>query len=331
MGSIWISVILRLLSLRRSLTRSGLRSGICMLMALACSRRLWVLRLCPLLRVLCLKNSLRHLLPLIDDWLVLASTFQEIVRARDFLLWLCQRLEISGNLPKSSLDPSQTKDYLGMTIQTSPLRVFPTLKRIQKLSLLLQTFLSTHVHPVSVWRQLLGVMSSLSALVPGVRLRMRSLQLRLNVSGRLQSEDSLVEWDSDCRPDLLWWSDVSHLQVGMSLGEDLPDLSLFTDESDTGWGASLGEDHLSGSWSPRPPGFPSITESSWRFFSLSGDSFLLSVVGWWQCSPTTPQPWCISRNRVALVPPCSTQWSSQCSACARPLRFNSCPSSFQAG
>ena len=59
-----------------------------------------------------------------------------------------------------------------------------------------------------------------------------------------------MAWDSDCRPDLLWWSDVSHLQVGMSLGEDLPDLSLFTDALDSGWGASLGEDHLSGSWFP---------------------------------------------------------------------------------
>ena len=110
------------------------------------------------------------------DWLVLASIFQEIVRARGFS---------SGcvNLPKSSFDPSRNQDYLGMTIQTFPLRVFPTLKRIQKLSLLLQDFLSTRVHPVAVWRQLLGVMSSISALVPGARLRMRSLQLRLNVSG----------------------------------------------------------------------------------------------------------------------------------------------------
>ena len=88
------------------------------------------------------------------------------------------------------------------------------------------------------------------ALVPGSRLRMRALQIRLNVAGRLQPDDFPVEWDSDCHPDLLWWSDVSHLQVGMSLGESLPDLCLFTDASDTGWGASLGDVHLSGSWSP---------------------------------------------------------------------------------
>ena len=60
------------------------------------------------------------------------------------------------------------------------------------------------VHPVSIWRQLLGIMSSMSALVPGSRLRMRALQIRHNVAGRLQPDDFQVEWDSDCHSDLLW-------------------------------------------------------------------------------------------------------------------------------
>ena len=184
-----------------------------------------------------------QILRYLDDWLVLASTFQEIARARDFLLWLCHQLGIRVNLPKSSLDPSQTQDYLGMTIQTSPLRVFPTFKQVQKCLYSFRIFFP-RVHPVSIWHQLLGVMSSMSALVPGARLHMRSLQLRLSVSGPLLSEEALVSWDSDCHPDLLWWSDVSHLQAGLPLGEDLPDLFLFTDASDTGWGASLGDAHL---------------------------------------------------------------------------------------
>ena len=86
----------------------------------------------------------------LDNWLVLASSFQEIVQARDFLLWLCCQLGIQINLPKSSLDPSQTRDYLGMTILTSPLRVFPTLQTVQQLSLLPQEFRSNRQHPVSV-------------------------------------------------------------------------------------------------------------------------------------------------------------------------------------
>ena len=214
----------------------------------------------------------------LDDWLVLASTFQESVGARDFLLWLCQCLGIRVSLPKSSLTTMQTQDYLRITIQTIPLRVFPTLKRIQKLSHLLQDFLSTRSHPVSIWRQLLGIMSSMSALVPGSRLRMRSLQIRLNVSGRLQLDDFLVEWDSDCHRDLLWWSDVSRLTVGMPLGESLLGLCLFTDASDTGWDASLGDVHLSGSWSPISSRF-SINHQELLAVLLALRGFLPSLRG----------------------------------------------------
>ena len=51
----------------------------------------------------------------------------------------------------------------------------------------------------------------MSALVPSARLRMRFLQRRLNVSGPLLPEEALVSWDDCCHPDLLWWSNVSHL------------------------------------------------------------------------------------------------------------------------
>ena len=175
-----------------------------------------------------------HILRYFDDWLVLGSFFWEIVRARDFLLWLCLHLGIMINLSKSSLDPSQTRDYLGMTISTSPLRVFPPLKRVQKLSLLLQEFCSDRQHPVSAWRRLLGVMFFMSAIVPGARLRMRSLQLHLNASGPFLLEEDLVSWDDGCLSDLRWWSEESHLLVGLPLGEDRTDLFLYSDTSDAG-------------------------------------------------------------------------------------------------
>ena len=206
-------------------------------------------------RIMAPISSIMHchgfrLLRYLDDWLVLSSTFQDLVRARDFLLWLCLRLGVIVNLSKSSLVPTQTLDYLGMTLETSPLRVFPTLKRVQKFSLLLQEFLSDRLHPVSAWRSLLGMMSSMSAIVPGSRLRMRSLQLRLNAAGHLLLDDHLVSWDDGCLRDLRWWSNDSHLLVGLSLGDYLPDLCLFSDASDQGWGAALGDIHLSGLWSP---------------------------------------------------------------------------------
>ena len=154
------------------------------------------------------------------------------------------------NLSKSSLTPAQSLDCLGMTLQTSPFRAFPTQVRIRKLLSLVEGFSSSRRQPLATWRALLRVMSSMSTLVPGARLRMRSLQLRLNVAGPQTSEDVFVSWDDSCLLDLRWWSVVAHLEVGVPLDLPHPDLLLFTDASDSGWGASLGDDHLDGLWFP---------------------------------------------------------------------------------
>ena len=120
-------------------------------------------------RVMAPVSSVMHrsgfrILRYLDDWLVLGSSLQEITRARDFLLTLCAELGIQVNLPKSSLTPSQRLDYLGMTLQSSPLRAFPTQARVQKVRCLVDEFSSSHEQPLSLWRSLLGVMPSLSTL-----------------------------------------------------------------------------------------------------------------------------------------------------------------------
>ena len=146
-------------------------------------------------RVMAQISSIMHrfgyrILCYLDDWLVLGSSFQEITQARNFLLRLCQELGVLVNLSKSSLTPSQSLDYLGMALQTTYLRAFPTRARIQKVLSLVEEFVSSRQQPLSAWRSLLSMMSSMSALVPGARLRMRSLQLRLNVAGALASENA---------------------------------------------------------------------------------------------------------------------------------------------
>ena len=191
-----------------------------------------------------------RILRYLDDWLVFGSSQLEITRARDFLLLLCADLGIQINSAKSSLQPSQRLDYLGMTLQSTPLRAFPTQARIHKVKVLclIDEFSSSPKQPLSLWCSLLGVMSSLSTLIPGSRLRMRSLQHRLLVSRPRESPTTLVSWDASYRRDLQWWSVPSHLAVGVDLSLPRPDLVLYTDASDTGWGVPLGSDHLSGWW-----------------------------------------------------------------------------------
>ena len=186
-----------------------------------------------------LVSSIMHrfgfrILRYLDDWLVLGSSFQEISWVRDFLLWLCDQLGILVNLAKSTLTPAQRLNYLGMTIQSNPLRAFPTQARVRKVLALVAEFKSSRQQPLALWSSLLGVMSSLSLIVSGPRLRMRSLQLRLQVAGPLPSEDELISWDDSCLQDLRWWSDAAHLEIRVPLDLPHPDLILFTDASDSG-------------------------------------------------------------------------------------------------
>ena len=189
-------------------------------------------------------RTLRYL----DDWLVLGSSHEEIVQARDFLLSLCDHLGVLVNLSKSSLLPTQTIDYLGMSLHSSPLRVFPTQTRIQKVLSLVSEFTSSPAPPLPLWRFLLGVMSLLTLRIPGARPRTHSLQMSLRVAGPQTSDKVQISWDDSYHRDLLWWSDASHLVGGVPLHLPHPRLLQFTDASDTGWGAALGSGHLSGLW-----------------------------------------------------------------------------------
>ena len=72
------------------------------------------------------------------------------MQARDFLLWLWREIGIRVNISKSSLTPSQALDYLGMRLQMRPLRVFPTPKRVLKLSSLVLNFASCRQQPLTL-------------------------------------------------------------------------------------------------------------------------------------------------------------------------------------
>ena len=107
------------------------------------------------------------------------------------------------------------------------------------------------LQPASSWLELLGVLSSLIALVPGGRLRMRALQLALRRSWDRLDHAVLVSWDTDCHSDLEWWLNRSHLEEGVSLSQVSPNLDFWSDASDVSWGSHLGDSVVSDLWSPQ--------------------------------------------------------------------------------
>ena len=111
----------------------------------------------------------------LDDWLVQLSSRDSLIHDLQVVLDLCRELGIVVNPEKSHLEPSQVVQYLGVVIDAQSFRASPSPDRIARLQSTAGEFLSSADPPASTWLSLLGMLSSLSHLVPGVRLRVRSL------------------------------------------------------------------------------------------------------------------------------------------------------------
>ena len=107
-----------------------------------------------------------RLLRYLDDWLVLASSETVAKKNVQDLLSLCHFLGIALNGEKSDLDPSQTANYLGMTIDTGAARIFPSLARVKKFLSVADAFCALSAPPAQLWQVLLGHLASLERLVP---------------------------------------------------------------------------------------------------------------------------------------------------------------------
>ena len=186
----------------------------------------------------------------LDDWLIQASSREQVRLALDTVLQLCQALGIVVNWEKFQLVPTQRMVYLGVLLDSLFFMVSPAQKEVELLLSIGDVFLSCEEQPVSSWPELLGVLSSMIQLVLVGHLLMRSPQLILQRSWDRCAQSLVVRWTPEVRQDLEWWLVRSRLEEGISLAQVSPQLDLWSDASDVGWGAHLGEDVTSGLWSP---------------------------------------------------------------------------------
>ena len=184
----------------------------------------------------------------LDDWLVQSSSQASLLRDLQTVLQLCHELGIVVNPQKSNLVPSQVVQYLGVVINAETFRASPSQERISRLLSTAAEFRSSASPPASLWLSLLGVLSSLAHLVPGGRLRMRSLQLCLHRSWDRRDLSAPVSVSAECLRDLQWWLHLPRLSLGVSLCQVSPDLDFWSDASDVGWGAHLDHQVASGLW-----------------------------------------------------------------------------------
>ena len=184
----------------------------------------------------------------LDDWLIQSSSPESLLRDLQTVLQLCHELGIVVNPQKSNLVPSQVIQYLGVVIDAQTFRASPSQERIFKLLSRAEEFRSSASPPASLWLSLLGVLSSLAHLVPGDRLRMRSLQICFHRSWDRQDLQAPVSASVECLRDLQWWLHLPRLSLGVCLCQVSPDLHFWSDASDVGWSAHLDRQIASGLW-----------------------------------------------------------------------------------
>ena len=187
----------------------------------------------------------------LDDWLVQSSSRESLLEDLQTVLRLCHKLGVVINPKKSNLIPSQLVQYLWVVIDSTSFWASPSVERISRLQSTAAVFQSCASPTASLWLSLLGVLSSLAHLVPGGRLRMRSLQLCLHCSWNRQDLEAPVLVSMVCLHDLRWWLLLPRLSLVVSLRQVSPDLHFWSDASDVGWGAHLGCQVVSGLWDPQ--------------------------------------------------------------------------------
>ena len=145
----------------------------------------------------------------LDDWLVQSSSREDL----QTVLQLCQELGIVIYPRKSHLIPSQVVQYLGVVIDSTSFGASPSVERISRLRSTAAEFQSCASPTASLWLSLLGVLSSLAHLVPGGRLRLRSLQLCLHRSSNRQDLEAPVLVSMECLHDLQWWLHLPRISL----------------------------------------------------------------------------------------------------------------------
>ena len=188
----------------------------------------------------------------LDDWLLLASTEALCSAQAQVVLDYCRKLGFVLNAEKSDLVPAQNFIYLGMQFDTVKWTVAPSQQRIGRLQETLQWVLASQAVPARVLASILGMMESMSLLLPLGRLHKHQTQrLFLAEWGRVEKVWSrLIPLDHRFQEAVSQWLDLEWLAQGVPICLPQVQEVLFTDSSQVGWGAHMGDLTASGQWSP---------------------------------------------------------------------------------
>ena len=194
------------------------------------------------------------LLQYLDDWLLRSPNRTLLAQQTSWLVDIIRRVGFLLNVEKSQLVPTQRLIHIGVEYHLDLGLMFPPMDRFHRFEGRISVLLNLRVSTAFFWLSLLGLLSSVTDVIPLGRLHLRPLQFYMLAHWAPASKNlkALIPVKHDLLDHhLRWWLDRKCTRAGMLL--DIPDAqaNLFTDASESGWGAHLDALQVSGQWSTR--------------------------------------------------------------------------------
>ena len=185
----------------------------------------------------------------LDDWLVLANSKEKALLSTNVLLMNSAFFGFQIKPEKCDLTPSQTFNYLGMTFDTVSFTVRPSAERIEGISHLIASISNGQEVSRRRLHRLLGVMESVSTLLPLGRVFKRPLQREvLKFFSKDSPWDAVVPLGPWFTTAVIQWTNQQWLHSSVPIRPRQNRIFLYSDASLTGWGAHCCHGEVSGRW-----------------------------------------------------------------------------------
>ena len=186
----------------------------------------------------------------LDDMLMLAKSIQEILIAKDTVIYLLQHLGFVINLKKSVLIPTQKIEFLGLIIDSVELTLSLTQEKLDKINQLCLRMNKAPQVSVLELTKLIGLLNSTAQAVLPAKIQLRYLQqAQIQALNQTHSYQQKIVLSNHCKQELQWWIENLRLSNGRCLIQSPAELIIQTDASKTGWGAACQGQTTRGCWS----------------------------------------------------------------------------------